>query len=109
MSGNNKLSLALKTKREMTRCVLIGMEEKKRWLKIIEKAPPVALTSIYQIFRKRNKMADKYILEAFKHEPKLLDQLKMKVKKIKKTALTLKEESERPGELEEIEKEIQSL
>ena len=101
--------LALKTKREITRCVLINTEKKKRWLKLIEKAPPLALASIYQIFRKRNKLADKYVLEAFKYEPKLLDQLKMKIRKIKKTALTLKEESERPDELRKIEEEIKSL
>jgi hypothetical protein len=100
---------SIKVKREITRCVLINTEKKKRWLKIIEKAQPLALASIYQLFREKNKLADKYVLAAFKHEPKLLDQLKMKVKKIKKTALSLEEESERPDELRNIEEEINSL
>jgi hypothetical protein len=109
MSAKTKTDIASKTEKEINKCILLKAEERKHWLALVNKASPLLLESIYRIFTKNNKLMDKYVLEAFKHEPELLDQLKQKIVTVKKTAIKLNEASERPIEIEEAEKAIKSL
>ena len=96
-------------KKEIMKCILIRPEEKQRWIALAEKSAPTLLGSIYRRVKGGNDRNDKYILEAFKHEPQLLDRLKNKVGNIKRKALEIREEELRPGEIEDIEKQIQNL
>ena len=95
--------------KEISRCILLGKDDKKRWHDLAAAATPIMLASIYRLVKNKNDLNDKFILEAFKLEPKLLEQLKNKVANIKKGTLKIKEEEERPKEMEDLEKQMQEL
>ena len=95
--------------KEISRCILLGKDDKKRWIQLAAAATPIMLASIYRLVKSKNDLNDKFILEAFKREPELLDGLKNKVAGIKKRALKIKEEEYRPKEMEDLEKQMQEL
>lgn len=109
MSKKEYKNLLKKTGEEIKKCILLKTKDRDAWLELTKKASPLALQSIYRQFRNRNGLMDKYVLEAFKHEPELLDQLKQKIGQVKKTAMKMEEEYEHPAEMEEVEKQMQNI
>jgi hypothetical protein len=97
------------TENEIKRCILLKTKERDAWLELVRKASPLTLESIFRIFLERNRILGVYILEAFRHDPDQLEVLKQKVSMVKKTAMRMQEDYERPSEMENAEIQIQNL
>lgn len=96
---------------EVGKSLIMTDDDKSYWLKAAEGLNPEILESVYNMVKDRNEMISGYIRVALQHDPdqQYLNELKTKIKELKKNTLQIEEKSTQPNAEDELAQKLAEL